>query len=219
MVSHEHKAIFVHIPKTGGTSIEQIIWPLEKARTEADLWMGFKDKYHNKYQTGGLQHLLAVQVRKELGTDVFDRYFKFAIVRNPWTRTLSQYFFIKKRADLMSFIGMHENDCLKRYLSLIQEKEHVQWMPQHKFVFDDNGEKLVNYIGFFENFEFDVRHVLSVLNVSFGCIPHLNKYSGDSVYSIDKESYEIIANIYQRDIALFGYSEFLMDSQSEIAQR
>jgi hypothetical protein len=53
MVSYERKAIFIHIPKGGGTSIEQLIWPIEQGRSEADLWMGFKDKYHNKYQTVG----------------------------------------------------------------------------------------------------------------------------------------------------------------------
>jgi hypothetical protein len=34
MVSHERKAIFIHIPKTGGTSIEQLIWSVEQGRSE-----------------------------------------------------------------------------------------------------------------------------------------------------------------------------------------
>lgn len=91
MVSHELRTIFIHIPKTGGSSIEQLIWPIQDGRTEVDLWMGFKDRYSNKYQTGGLQHLLALQVRQELGLEVFEQYFKFAVVRNPWDKAVSQY--------------------------------------------------------------------------------------------------------------------------------
>lgn len=66
MISHTRRCIFVHIPKTGGTSVENLIWPMP--RTANDLWMGFRDNYHNKYQTGGLQHLLATQIRSEVGS-------------------------------------------------------------------------------------------------------------------------------------------------------
>ena len=68
MISHEKKCIFIHIPKCGGTSVEDVIWPKEQGRTEDDLWMGFVSRFENKYQTGGLQHLLACQVREEVGS-------------------------------------------------------------------------------------------------------------------------------------------------------
>ena len=58
MISYKNNCIFVHIPKTGGTSIESLIWKNNKSRSVENLWMGFVDDYHNKYQTGGLQHLL-----------------------------------------------------------------------------------------------------------------------------------------------------------------
>ena len=61
-----------------------MIWPSPELRSVDDLWMGFVDKYHNKYQTGGLQHLLAKQIRTEVGSVTFDSYFSFSIVRNPW---------------------------------------------------------------------------------------------------------------------------------------
>ena len=62
MLSHKYKCIFVHIPKCGGSSIENILWPDKEDRKESNLWMGFISKYHNKYQTGGLQHLQARQI-------------------------------------------------------------------------------------------------------------------------------------------------------------
>ena len=83
VISHDKKCIFIHIPKCGGTSVEDVIWPKGKGRTEEDLWMGFVNRFENKYQTGGLQHLLAWQVREEVGSDVFSDYYKFSFVRNP----------------------------------------------------------------------------------------------------------------------------------------
>ncbi len=49
--------------------------------------MGTGDTNHNKYQTGGLQHLLASQIQKEVGDEIFEKFFKFTIVRNHVTCT------------------------------------------------------------------------------------------------------------------------------------
>jgi hypothetical protein len=205
MVSHKHKTIFVHIPKTGGTSIEQLIWPVEKGRAESDLWMGLVDGFHNKYQTGGLQHLLAIQIRQELGANIFNEYFKFCFVRNPWDKAISQFSYMKKRQDLRDFIGMKAGDCFKRYLELIKRTEHVQWMPQYKFVFDGNGESLVDFVGYFEKIERDIRCVLSQVGLEYKYMPHLNKSERDPGIIHDAESYEMIKEMYSQDFISFGY--------------
>lgn len=205
MISHNNKTVFIHIPKTGGTSIEQLIWPIELGREESDLWMGFVDGFHNKYQTGGLQHLFASQIRQELGGELFDDYFKFCIVRNPWSKAVSQFKYMSGRADLRGFIGMEEGAEFKQYLSLIQAKEHVQWAPQFKFVFDRNGGKLVDHIGFFENFESEVRYVAGLLGLAIDDVPHLNRADGSMDVLYDDESHEMVAHMYAQDIKCFGY--------------
>ena len=60
------KVIFVHIPRTSGTSIASSITsvPLE------------------------MKHLRASQLRKAVGSD-WDRSYKFAFVRNPFDRVIS----------------------------------------------------------------------------------------------------------------------------------
>ena len=147
MISHEKKCIFIHIPKCGGTSIEDVIWPKDRGRTDEDLWMGFVTRFENKYQTGGLQHLLAWQVREEVGCDVFSAYYKFAFVRNPWDRIVSQYAYMQQRSDLMDYLGMTSETEFKACLELIRLKEHVQWMPQVRFLLDHDGSPLVDRIG------------------------------------------------------------------------
>jgi len=213
MISYECRSIFVHIPKTGGTSIEKIIWPNNEDRSVTNLCMGLVSEFRNKYQTGGLQHLLARQILQEVGREVFHDFFKFTIVRNPWDRAVSQYLYMQERKDLRRFLGLSETDCFKKYLALIQKKEHVQWESQHKFILDENEEVMVDYIGRFERFDDDVTCILNEIGaknaVDFkaNVIPHLKK-STRSHYRdyYDSEASEMVAHIYSKDIERFGYA-------------
>jgi hypothetical protein len=212
MISHLNKCIFVHIPKTGGSSIEDLIFK-KNERTTENLWMGFIDKYNNKFQTGGLQHLKAFQIRNIFGKEIYDVYYKFSIVRNPYLKAISQFEYLKKRDDLCDYLGYNKTQSFKKYLELIQKTSHVQWEQQSNFIYDENDILIVDFVGKFENFETEVNKVLNNLSLNksfFGLInkriPHNNKGKKKDVgYYLDKESEEIIENIYERDFKLLGY--------------
>jgi len=204
MISHHHRCIFVHIPKTGGTTVEDIIWPDERSTNE--LWMGNTSKYCNKYQTGGMQHLFSSHIRREVSEEVFYKYFKFSFVRNPWGRVVSQFHYMKERPDLRAFIGMSINDPLIKYLELIQSRVHVQWDNQYKFIYSDKGELMVDFIGRFERFTEDVNKVLSILGIKGRSIPHRIKTDHKPYYEYyDDESIDIVRQLYKSDIMAFGY--------------
>ena len=101
MISHKHKCIFVHIPKNAGSSVEKAF--------------GFSEIYHQ----GTARHSMPYSMRGWWGKSEpnreypfkklyerphhdpsyavnFDRFFKFAIVRNPWDRFVSTYKYDKK---------------------------------------------------------------------------------------------------------------------------
>ncbi|WP_282167890.1 sulfotransferase family 2 domain-containing protein [Shewanella japonica] len=203
MISIEHKCIFVHIPKNAGTSIESVIWPEE--RSESQLWMGFVDKYHNKYQTGGLQHLLAKQIRQEVGEQIFSDFFKFTIVRNPWDKAVSQFSYMSKRKDLREFCRLSDSADFKTYLQAITKVKHVQWMPQVDFILDDEGNPLVDFIGRFESLDIDVSKIFNKLNIT-STLPHINQGNRDSYHQFyDEESKGMVAELFSKDIAYFNY--------------
>lgn len=207
VISHIHQCIFIHIPRTGGTSLENLVWPAPAARTVDDLWMGFVDKHHNKHQTGGLQHLTAEQVRAEVGATIFNSYYKFALVRNPWDKAVSQFAYMAKRRDLRDFIGMRKKDSFKKYLALIAGKRHVQWEPQSTFLVDAQGRYLVDYIGRYEDFAASANHILARLKIAERTLPHDNKGArGDYQKYFDTEAVEQVAQLYAEDIDRFGYS-------------
>ena len=216
MISHDKKCIFIHIPKCGGTSIEDVIWPKDQGRSEKDLWMGFVTQFENKYQTGGLQHLLACQVREEVGCDVFSSYYKFAFVRNPWDRIVSQYAYMQQRPDLMDYLGMTSETEFKTYLELIRLKEHVQWMPQVRFLLDHDGSLLVDRIGRLEAFNEDCAKIFEAVGLSVNQLPgHANRSKRQvfTHYYSDRESIDMVADIFGEDIDFLGY-EFVDPSAS-----
>jgi hypothetical protein len=209
MISYDKRCIFIHIPKCGGTSIENVIWPRPEDLTEANLWWGFVSKYHNKYQTGGLQHLLARQVRSEVGWEIFNSFYKFTIVRNPWDRIVSQFAYMQTRPDLMDFIGMQPDTEFKAYLGLIQKKQHVQWMPQTDFILDQDGTLLVDKIGRLESIEKDSDEVFDILGVCREQTKnfHANRSERKSIdHYYDQESVEMVGEIYSSDINYLNYS-------------
>ena len=208
MISHDKKCIFIHIPKCGGTSVEDVIWPKDQGRTEQDLWMGFVTRFENKYQTGGLQHLLAWQVRDEVGRDVFGAYYKFAFVRNPWDRIVSQFAYMQQRPDLMDYLGMTSETEFKSYLELIRLKEHVQWMPQVQFLLDHDRSVLVDRIGRLEDFNEDCAQIFAVLGLNLDHLPgHVNRSKRQSFrhYYSDREAVDMVADIFAEDIRFLGY--------------
>ena len=67
----KNKFIFIHINKTGGTSITKLLVNAENP-PQKHTWAWWYKKYEPK---------------------AFNTYFKFSIIRNPWDKLLSQYFF------------------------------------------------------------------------------------------------------------------------------
>ncbi|MEO1654256.1 MAG: sulfotransferase family 2 domain-containing protein [Bacteroidota bacterium] len=86
-------------------------------------------------------------------------------------------------------------------------------MNQYKFIYNENGDLLVDFVGRFEDFHREVESILEKINyqthfwgIRYRSIPH--KYKGErrhySEY-YDDESREMLGEIYQEDIKHFGY--------------
>lgn len=72
MIDHNRKIIFIHIPKTAGTSIE--------AAFGIDMELAGAEKH------AGPSHMIEIY-----GRDTWDEYRKFTVVRNPYDRALSSF--------------------------------------------------------------------------------------------------------------------------------
>jgi len=104
IISHRHKFIFLKPRKVAGTSVEvalarhcgedDIVTPIGAFNPK---WDDDPYAHPGKKWPGYGRHATLLRVRKRLGREVWDAYFKFAITRNPWDLVVSQYHWATRR--------------------------------------------------------------------------------------------------------------------------
>lgn len=177
MICNEYKCLFVHIPKTAGQSIEQVFVDL--------LGLSWKRRsklllLENKNPLKGpprLAHLTAQEyiTHHYIEPNLFNSYYKFSFVRNPWSRLVSEYKY--RYVDLYDFKTFVFNYFPKSnddfYDIGLDYYRHV--LPQYDFIFDSKGKQLVDFIGKFENLQADFEYICKQIKVEAIELPHRNK--------------------------------------------
>tara|TARA_S200002703_G_scaffold153884_1_gene155947 strand:+ start:308 stop:919 length:612 start_codon:yes stop_codon:yes gene_type:complete len=199
MINNKHKFIFIHIPKCGGTSIENSF-----RKIAANKPNGYDGKVG-----GFLQHLTCSEILHHnfLTKQDFDKHYKFAFVRNPFSRCVSEYTWrIKKYGNWSNNFQVSFKDFVKRNYRW-QERSFEQHMkPQIEFTHDADMNLMVDYVGRFENLQQDFDNICDKIGIPQQRLPHDNK-SNDKYYTeyYDDETRQIVAEKYAQDIDNFGY--------------
>ena len=184
MIDHTNKFIFVHIGKTGGTSIEHTLNPnvnkSQSVKTQGNT--EFKGK-----------HWVASNYKRKY-RDIFDLYFKFTFVRNPWELEVSL-------CKWFEMIGDNKFRPFKQHINRRQGN-----MGFTRFMCDKKGNNLLDFIGKFENLQEDFNYVCDKIGIPQQQLPHINK-SKHKHYTeyYDDETKQIVAEKYAKDIEYFGY--------------
>ena len=93
-----------------------------------------------------------------------------------------------------------QNDNIKKKIL-----SWVHFIPQYKFLCDDNKNILVNFVGKLENINDDFNEILDILKIDRK-LPHVNK-SNHNKYDkyYNENTFKIIRNIYKDDFEIFDY--------------
>lgn len=224
-IDHNNEIIFVHIPKTMGTSIVDAfghrnlkynIGPFESNHDcKVHILFGIiktsllkNNIFSENQEFKALQHLTIKQIKDIVPENIFNKYYKFSIVRDPFTKTLSDYNYLPKS----SLLGKKYGDSFSEYILKVKDivlnrkfEENIAYdhlIPQHEFLYID--EKLcVDKVFKFENAEEILKFVKNTYNIKLKCL-NTGKYGKDDILQIN--SYKnIIYDIYRKDFILFKY--------------
>ncbi|MBA3816213.1 MAG: sulfotransferase family 2 domain-containing protein [Parachlamydiaceae bacterium] len=135
----------------------------------------------------------------------YEGYYKFAFVRNPWSRIVSCYCNKVLTKCHPAFEECYDKD-FAYFVDFINRIDVVNSDPHIKLQTRLIPIDEVDFIGRFETFEEDLNHVLNVLNLSNTPIGHKNfsKHEHYSIYYTETTK-NIIAKKYKADILAFGY--------------
>jgi chondroitin 4-sulfotransferase 11 len=196
--------IFIHVPKTAGTSIYNAL--------------GI-DKSHHKFLT---------YYKEMIDGDVFGSLKTFAFVRDPLSRFLSLYNYARLEVSYFhnnlnpdnSIYGIHQDyellknaslyDCAQYLIEgrLVHNAPECVWLPQTRWLENDAGLIEVDEIGRFETLQKDFSRICLALGlgeIQSGSLDAVNA-SEKLPPDVDADVINIVRDYYREDYANFRYS-------------
>lgn len=196
-----HHCLFVHIQKTGGSSISHVLYH--------DLGGRQIGNYHSRMQ----------DVR------IFFRPYTFAFVRNPWDRLVSWYNMMQKKGvhnslsryllensnNFSEFLRLteviHENEYEpKRFFSLRPYLKSIAF-NQVDYVTNRKGHIVADFIGRFETLQDDFDVLMGNLGLPPKDLPRLNVFKhADYRKYYTSADVDFVAKLFKKDIDYFQYT-------------
>jgi hypothetical protein len=206
LISDSKRFIFVHIRKAAGTSMVDALLPFALPKPNS-IGARLKSRSHlernyRKYRFRKHDDILAA--KKRMPTELFEDYFKFAFVRNPWDRLVSEYEFIRKRDDH----GRHKRVTgLESFSDYIRMQIPRRDAYQFHMLTDKSGQLVVDYVGRFESLDVDWEIVSELAGIPVKPLPHKNKTKHrDFREYYDDDCISLVAEHWAGEIKLFNYS-------------
>jgi len=204
IVSHSHRFIFAAIPKTGTHSVRQALREHlgPEDIEQVGLFVNKRFPYPELAQVAH-GHLGLAQVRPYLGEEAFARYFKFAFVRNPFDRFVSYCAFMTRMDDAFNRNPQH---VMRHILFEARPLQHILFQPQHALLVDEAGQLLSDYVGRVEDMQASYDTACERIGIPSRRLDQVNPSKrGDYRQYYTPDLVEGVAELYRRDLELFGY--------------
>ncbi len=214
-INHDLKAIFIHIPKTAGTYLADVLhknYGFKKyyitRPDHAQFCRSYDNsiKSHENHVHGTLMYYkTSAYCNRIMGMtrEKWDEYYKFCFVRNPYDKIVSGWNYVNR-----------SNVVFGRYIEKPMKKNswdywHV-FMPQARHIINERGKIGVDFVGRYENLEDDFGHILNHLKLekthisskknSRKHLPYFLYYNQsilDKVNQLLNEDFTILKDYYQ----------------------
>ena len=203
LISESKSFLFVHVQKTAGTSLAEILKPhalnpangrMNKLASDLGLVRDWR-KFHFR------KHANLRKAQSVIPAPVYDGLFKFAFVRNPWERLVSWYQYVQRTP-------LHEDcrpgetfaDFAARFL---EKPRRAQWW----MIEDLNGVMGLDYVGRFENLNDDIAYLCQRIGIKAQTLPHRNKMADKDYRTFYDDRLALaVKNTWVYEIDAFGYT-------------
>lgn len=186
---NDTKSVFIHVPKAAGNSVAKAIYGKETGHYPAFLY-------------------------RLVSQEKFNRYFTFAIVRNPWDRLVSAFHYLKQGGKTetdkiwaLENISKFENfdSFVRNWVTPSNIMKGIHFWPQSHFLCDSENKIIVNYVGRLETIQVDFSNIAK--RIGIGSELRSENLSTHRHYLdyYTKETSDIVASVYAADISAFGY--------------
>lgn len=214
LISHRKKFIFIKTSKTAGTSVEAFFekycfpegeWQLSHSRDqylgETGLVGGRGTGLHDILHS----HMPAQSIKKLVSDEQWQTYFKFTVIRNPFDRLVSRFFFeMKNQGTDTSKLTQAE---IRRKFDALVRKQHYPIFGQISI----NNTLVTDFNIRYEYLHHDLVTVCDKLNLPFieTELPNFKSGIRDKAFSLkDLYSSSLIAFVeekYAVEIEQFQY--------------
>ena len=214
LLSVRHRFLFVHIAKTGGTSVRTAL----EGRRWRDPWYWpmflcsrLSHLSGHRIATKLPRHAKVIAAKELLPKAFFDSLFKFAFVRNPWDLQVSSFHHIRRERP--HYLGGHDDfegflrwklDPARPYQYHVDTSIELQ----SDYLIDLHGNLAVDFIGRYERLRQDFATACERIGIPAPALPHVRAATDRSKdyrrYYTD-ETAELVARHFARDTEMLGY--------------
>lgn len=211
ILSHGRKYIFIHIPKTGGTSMALA---LESRAMKDDIMLGDTPKARRRrtrlsdVQTAGRlwKHSTLSDIDGLATPEQIASYFTFTLVRNPWDRVVSYYHWLQTQSFEHPAVRLAQSSTFTQFINHAHTQLSLSAAPASFYMTDLRGHEHCRAYIRLEHLDTDAQPLWDHLGFTLD-LPHENRSNRVDYrrYYTDADA-AIIARTCAADIARFGYA-------------
>ena len=170
-INHDLKAIYIHIHKTGGTTIAMNLkkhygfetYYLRRPDHQRFCYDKKKKKYINyENRIHGIINYFKtspyINKKMKMNKDKWDNYYKFCFIRNPYDRIVSAWNHVNRFNIPFKYFLNLKNTC--------NDVEYMHmFMPQYRSMINEKAKGYIDHIGYFENLNEDFDEILNHIGI------------------------------------------------------